>query len=156
MAASNPYIPVEVKKKPGRKLRWSFSEIAMALRVNEGMSSYAAKALGMKSISNFQRYLERWPKLVIIQEEAKEAALDRAESTIQNAIKEGDIAAAQFFLKTQGKARGYGNETNVNIQTSYKLELPQGFPMQVLQAPSDAIDIEAEVVEPGKLESMNK
>jgi hypothetical protein len=40
-------------------------------------------------------------------EEIKEMRLDFAESELMKLIKEGNVAATIFFLKTQGKRRGY-------------------------------------------------
>lgn len=40
-------------------------------------------------------------------DDIKEEALDYAETALLKKIKEGNIAAIIFYLKTQGKARGY-------------------------------------------------
>ena len=40
-------------------------------------------------------------------EEIKEMRLDFAEGALMELIKEGNVAATIFFLKTQGKRRGY-------------------------------------------------
>ena len=40
-------------------------------------------------------------------EEIREMRLDFAESALMTLIKEGNVAATIFFLKTQGKKRGY-------------------------------------------------
>ncbi len=40
-------------------------------------------------------------------EEIREMRLDFAESELMKLIKEGNVAATIFFLKTQGKKRGY-------------------------------------------------
>lgn len=37
----------------------------------------------------------------------KEVTIDFAEAQLHKLIKEGNVAATIFFLKTQGKARGY-------------------------------------------------
>jgi len=57
-------------------------------------------------------------------EEVREGLIDYAESMLLKKIKNEDLGAIIFFLKTQGKKRGYSekqNEVNVNID-SKKIE----------------------------------
>ena len=44
-----------------------------------------------------------------------ERTLDFAESSLHKAIKDGDVAAVIFYLKTRGKARGYVERQEVEI-----------------------------------------
>ena len=55
--------------------------------------------------------LEKYPELWELVREARETMLDNVESTLYKQALEGNTAAMIFFLKTQGKARGYIERT---------------------------------------------
>ena len=45
-------------------------------------------------------------------EEGREARIDIAETQLDTRMEKGDTTAIIFFLKTQGRSRGYGQDTN--------------------------------------------
>lgn len=47
--------------------------------------------------------------------DVKEVALDFAESQLHKQIQEGNTTATIFFLKTQGKARGYVERQEIEV-----------------------------------------
>ena len=51
--------------------------------------------------------MERYPPLKEVLSDAREDALDLAESKLMEAIRNGNLTAIIFFLKTRGKSRGY-------------------------------------------------
>lgn len=53
------------------------------------------------------RYTQDFPSVKQVIVEAKERMLDFAEGKLYEKIKEGDNTAIIFYLKTQGKGRGY-------------------------------------------------
>ena len=49
--------------------------------------------------------------------EARESALDEAESELMKLIRAGNLTAIIFFLKTQGKSRGYSERSDFGHAT---------------------------------------
>jgi len=59
-------------------------------------------------------------------QEGRNRILDLAENKLASKIKEGDTTSLIFFLKTQGKARGYVEKTetvnqNTNVNTNIEV-----------------------------------
>lgn len=86
--------------------RFTVEQVADALTKSHGFLSGAAKALGCtrRTITN---YLNRHESLRRHVDELREQRLDFAEGVLMRLIKEGNVAAVIFFLKTQGRNRGY-------------------------------------------------
>jgi hypothetical protein len=57
--------------------------------------------------SSVQELIEKRPSLQRVCKDAREGMLDNAESSLYRAVIQGEAWAVCFFLKTQGKARGY-------------------------------------------------
>ena len=55
--------------------------------------------------------------------EAREVRIDMVESALDDAIQEGNVTAIIFFLKTQGRSRGYVERQDVNF--SGEIQVPQ-------------------------------
>jgi len=85
---------------------YEVGEIAEALLKCAGILSNAAEELGCKR-ATLVKYLERHPDLAKVRDHAREVTLDLAESKLVDKIKKGNLGAIIFFLKTQGKQRGY-------------------------------------------------
>lgn len=68
--------------------------------------SVAAKKCGITRKTFYDWQLSN-PKFKQLTEELKESMIDYAESKLHLNIKEGKEASIFFFLKTQGKSRGY-------------------------------------------------
>jgi predicted transcriptional regulator len=88
--------------------RESFTQeqVAEALTAAGGVQADAARILGC-SRSTINGYVRRYPHLQELLINTREETLDLAESQLQKKIKEGNMTAIIFFLKTQGKQRGY-------------------------------------------------
>ena len=71
-----------------------------------GILTTAARKLGCASCTIYE-YLDRFRALKGVLAEARESALDEAESELMKLIRAGNLTAIIFFLKTQGKSRGY-------------------------------------------------
>ena len=91
------------------------------------MTLAAAKA-GIKYRTLWQ-YGKEFPEIREAMDEAKESMLDFAEGKLYEAIRDGNMTAIIFYLKTKGKARGYieraeltGAEgtplVNINVQST--------------------------------------
>jgi hypothetical protein len=85
-------------------------EYAVALREARGLLSHAAQRLGVTDEAVRQR-VKKHPTLQQVRAEAREAMLDVAESVLFEQIRRGEAWACCFFLKTQGKERGYVERT---------------------------------------------
>jgi hypothetical protein len=60
-------------------------------------------------------WLESDPEYAAAVDAIKESLIDRAESALQTLITEGNVPAVLFFLKTQGKKRGYVERTETDV-----------------------------------------
>ena len=102
-----PTNPTLLKRKRGhRPQAFTQEQVAEALTEARGMLTTAALNLGCAP-STIYDYLKRYPDLDEVLSEARESALDFAESKLMDAIEDGNLTAIIFFLKTRGKSRGY-------------------------------------------------
>ena len=84
----------------------SLDEIEQALRDTKGMVSVAAKKLGFTRAALYER-IQRSDRLKEVVGDEREAMTDTAELALHRAIVNGEAWATCFYLKTQGKSRGY-------------------------------------------------
>jgi hypothetical protein len=77
-----------------------------ALEKSLGVVTTAAKQIGIHR-STHHLWMQSDPEYAQAVHDLKEVALDFAESHLHQKIKAGDTASIIFFLKTQGKKRGY-------------------------------------------------
>ena len=82
------------------------TRIIKALTESSGFITVAAARAGV-TYTTMKRYMIEYPTVRIAAQECKERLLDLAESQLLKNIKEGDNTAIIFYLKTQGKHRGY-------------------------------------------------
>jgi GTP cyclohydrolase II len=80
--------------------------IEKALRDKRGNVSAAAKALDLSRTSLYER-IHKSDKLQEVLTESRETMLDNAETALYDDALNGNTTALIFFLKTQGKSRGY-------------------------------------------------
>jgi len=80
--------------------------IITAISESSGLLTLAAKK-AVVSYRTITRYTQDYPSVAQAVIEAKEKMLDFAEGKLYEKIKEGDNTAIIFYLKTQGKKRGY-------------------------------------------------
>ena len=114
--------------------------IIEAVKTSSGLLTLAARKSGY-SYMTVRRYVKDFPTVARAVEEAKEAILDFTESQLYKNIKDGDNASIIFYLKTQGKGRGY-------IERQ-ELTGAEGRPIQVEAkfAVFDAKDVAGAIVE---------
>lgn len=105
-----------------KKEKHTPEEVARVLRETEGMVYLAADRLGVAA-STVYRYADRHPAVREAIDHQKGKRLDTAESKLWAAVKKGQAWAVCFFLKTQGKARGYTEKTEVETTNRVSLEL---------------------------------
>lgn len=81
-------------------------QIIAAIKSQQGLLSLAAKKVGV-TYWTIWKYAQDFPEVKEAVKEAKEATLDFAEGRLLEMMRDGNIAAVIFYLKTQGKGRGY-------------------------------------------------
>lgn len=95
------------------------ASVVEALYQAGGVQSHAAKLLGMSKEAIWNR-VNRSPRLQEAVREAKEITLDLAETELMKKIKAGHIAAIIFYLKCQGKDRGYIEKQELDVNANIK------------------------------------
>ena len=86
--------------------RLSAAQVAEAIRAASGILAGAARRLKC-SRSTVGRYVAQHACCRRARDEAREALVDEAEDKLAKHIRDGDLRAIQFFLRTQGRHRGY-------------------------------------------------
>jgi len=89
-----------------KKREETAARIIKALQETQGLLTMAAirSGIGYRTVC---RYVAEYPSVREAANHAKESMLDFAEGKLYSKIKAGDNTAIIFFLKTQGKSRGY-------------------------------------------------
>ena len=82
------------------------ADYVKAIRETRGALSAVADRLGV-DVRTVYRARDRWPVVRDAIEEARERQLDFTEIKLHQLIADGNITAIIFYLKTQGKKRGY-------------------------------------------------
>ena len=98
-------------------LKYSDEDIIAVLKSAGGIILRAAKKLGCARQTIYNR-IESSKTVATAREEINETNLDLAEDQLLKAIKEGHMTAIIFYLKTQGKDRGYSERHEVNGNSS--------------------------------------
>ena len=80
--------------------------------------------------STHYRWLESDPEYAAAVDAIKESLIDRAEGVLHSLIGEGNVPAVLFFLKTQGKRRGYIERTETDVTSGGQ---PINFVTKVVQ-----------------------
>lgn len=83
-----------------------------AINGSGGVISTIAKRMGCTWYTA-QQCIKKWPETEEAYSAEKEQLLDLAETTLLQAIKNGDISAAKWYLSTQGKWRGYSERHEI-------------------------------------------
>ena len=87
--------------------------------------------------------IERSKKATTALKNEKEIKLDNAENEINKEVESGDIAAAKWYLRMKGKARGYEDTATVKLDT--------GDPLNINFAGLDGVT-QSELLEAGNVE----
>jgi hypothetical protein len=95
-------MPIKAPKNP----RANKEAVRNAIVKSRGLLSFAAQFLGCERATVYS-YLEKWPDLKQVVADQREGLIDVAESRLLGNIDRGDTTAIIFFLKTQGRNRGY-------------------------------------------------
>ena len=90
----------------GKKRDETAKRIIKALKETNGLLTMAAHKSGIR-YRTVCRYVAEYPTVKEAAQEAKEAMLDYTEGKLFSNIRAGKEASIFFYLKTQGKGRGY-------------------------------------------------
>lgn len=90
----------------GRKLMFTAQQVVDAVTEARGLLTVAAVKLGC-SVDTIENYMKRYPEVERARHYAREGLLDFAEGQLFRNIANGDTTSIIFYLKTQGKKRGY-------------------------------------------------
>jgi len=87
-------------------MKVTLEHIEKALELSGGFQSHAAQKLGI-SVQALNKRIQKSKRLQDTLWAIKEKYLDMTESKLLSMIKAGEPSAIYFYLKTQGKHRGY-------------------------------------------------
>ncbi len=104
-----------------KKREATCARIIAALRENCGLLTLAARKAGV-SYTTVKRYAAEFPSVAEAILEAKENMLDFTEGKLFENIKAGDQASIFFYLKTQGKSRGYIERQDVKQDVTLRFK----------------------------------
>lgn len=88
------------------QLKVTVADVLPLVEPNMGNVAAIARKLGVTRGTVWNRCKES-PTLMAALEDARETMLDNAESRLYQKVLAGETAELLFFLKTQGKKRGY-------------------------------------------------
>jgi phage terminase small subunit len=88
----------------------SVTVVSQALKQCFGNMAAASRSLGIDRTTIF-RFVKKHSDLIECVETMRETMLDNAETALNKAILAGESWAVCFFLKTQGRRRGYTTST---------------------------------------------
>ena len=97
----------------------SIRQIDNALRATGGFVTYAAKKLNVTYNAIYAR-IQKSPQLQKTVAEIKESYLDLTEHSLIKKIKDEDLGAICFYLKCQGKTRGYVEKQQIEYSGNEK------------------------------------
>ena len=99
-----------------------------ALEKNAGNVSESCKKINIGR-DTFYKWYKKDNKFKKQVEEIRESLIDLTESKLMEQIKDGNITAIIFYLKTKGKSRGYVEKQEIehsgNLDQKIKIYLPQ-------------------------------
>lgn len=96
-------------KARGRRGRLTVARVASALKRARGLHAQAAQILGCGR-EEIVALSSRSKRLRELAEEIAATNVDLAEGKLLKAVEEEKLGAVTFYLKTKGKARGYGDQ----------------------------------------------
>lgn len=109
-------------------------EVAAELIKNNGRIYQTAKTLGINH-TTLNTYLNRWPGLREVIKESRRLVCDQVEGWLYEHLKDKNLDAIKFFLKTQGRKRGWteGRVYQVSgVKNAPPIQTEQTFPIDKL------------------------
>jgi hypothetical protein len=97
-----------------RTQRFKPEQIIQALIETRGMVTLAAEHL-VCDTETIYNYAKRYPSVEAELKKQRERITDIAESKLYEAIDAGESWAIQYYLRTQGRVRGYAERQDINL-----------------------------------------
>jgi hypothetical protein len=110
--------------------------VADALDKSGGICSVAAKKLKCDA-RTVRNYIARHETLKSLVDEIVETTIDTAETQLHKAIRDGNMTAIIFYLKTKGKDRGYSERREVTGADGDAVRVEHTAPIILLPPESD-------------------
>ena len=107
--------------------KFTADEVIQAIEKSQGIISYVAKRLGC-SRKTVYNYIDRYITVKEALAEARDNQVDYVEGKLLEQINSGNITAIIFYLKTQGKHRGYSERHEVTGADGNALEFKLIYP----------------------------
>jgi hypothetical protein len=102
-----------------KKDKLKIKEVVKAVKESKGMLSAAADKLGV-NYTTLWRYSKRYPAVQEAIDDQRDSVSDMAELKLFQSIRRGESWAVGFYLKPQGKGRGYVERTESNVDVTSK------------------------------------
>jgi transposase-like protein len=112
-----------------KKLR---REIEPLIVEHRGNIAAVARALGVDRSTVWDR-VKANSRLQKVLTEARETMIDSVESKLYDKALEGDVVSMIFFLKTQGRARGYSDRMELTGADGKELKLESTVIRQIME-----------------------
>ncbi len=122
-AALSPTLASPTQEKSAHE-RYTVEQVIKAVNAARGCISTAAKALKCNR-ATIDQYRKRHPEVDAAILDAHELQLDVAEGALFKAIDQGQAWAICFYLKTQGRGRGYVEKQE------HEFSGPDGAPLRI-------------------------
>lgn len=103
----------------------SVKAIEKAIRDKRGNVSAVARSFGVSRNAIYDR-VQKSTRLQTALAEARDSMLDNAETELYDQALTGNTTALIFFLKTQGKSRGYTERQEVEHSGSVPIQMDWG------------------------------
>lgn len=110
----------------------SYNEILEAIKDSNGIKATICKRLNVNR-DDLDFFIRKYPTLSRAIEWEKENAIDNGIIKLLERVQEKDQKAIEFFLRSQGKERGYGEVSDVNVRGKIQHELDWSQATKVLQ-----------------------
>jgi len=102
--------------------KFTAQQMITAIEKANGNLSVAAEYLGCTRKTVY-RYVNKFSTVKDALEDSRETSVDFVENKLMKAIKDGNITAMIFFLKTQGKHRGWVERQEITGKDGAPMEI---------------------------------
>jgi hypothetical protein len=97
--------------------KYTLDQILTAIRGSAGIKATIQRKLGC-SRATVDNYLKRYATAQQAYDDEKDSIGDAAESVVIGAIRNKDVAAAQWYLVKKHRDRGYGDKSQHDIRVT--------------------------------------
>jgi len=113
----------KVTNPRGRPIKCTPVQVSDALRASDGNLTAAATKLGVTRQGVYD-YIDRY-KLQDVLDQSREKMADEAVGQLHRLVRDGNLGAVIFYLKTQAKSRGYTERIETTGKDGDAIEVRQ-------------------------------